>query len=187
MHQRSKLPTPSAATRSLSYLHQHITLHFFFIRISLSRDRFFLESVLHRHQPFFIINPSLLFRKYQIHQFLHLSSTITKSSAHLARVSSSLIIFSDFSRLKSLLIRSKPFPPFNLHFESINRFILGFLPFLGFLSSLTLCFLFFFEFLSFSAVFISGGSFEGARDTHIRHLLGGSSITILHQEGGYTN
>ncbi|KOM29044.1 hypothetical protein LR48_Vigan630s000300 [Vigna angularis] len=37
-HQRSKLPTPSAATRPLSYLHQHITLHFFYSRFSLARQ-----------------------------------------------------------------------------------------------------------------------------------------------------
>ncbi|KOM55781.1 hypothetical protein LR48_Vigan10g167300 [Vigna angularis] len=81
MHQHSKLPTPSAATRPLSYLHQHITLHFFFIRISLSRDRFFLESVLHHHQPFFITNPSLLFL-FVIFRCVHLWRKLLKSSQH---------------------------------------------------------------------------------------------------------
>ncbi|KOM25540.1 hypothetical protein LR48_Vigan115s001000 [Vigna angularis] len=46
--------------------------------------------------------------------------------------------------------------------------LLGFLP----LKSIII------TFLSFSAAFISGGSFEGARDMHIRHLLGGSSIKL---------
>ncbi|KOM43721.1 hypothetical protein LR48_Vigan05g132600 [Vigna angularis] len=98
----------------------------------------------------FIITASLLHS--QNHLYFLYPSFSTESFIELNPLLGFLLLFTifvRFHRLKPCFHNQKPFPPIQLRFTPINRSIIGFLLLLGFLSSLILCFLFFFDFLSY--------------------------------------